>query len=66
MFGMIKIESKTIKCPKCGKTLYADVFEVETETNIPTEAGFHTVYNENFPVEDTCHLDYSQAVELNQ
>ncbi|WP_336092567.1 hypothetical protein [Leeuwenhoekiella sp. CH_XMU1409-2] len=63
---MVKIESDNTKCPNCGKPVYADIFEVETNTNIPTEAGFHTVCNDNFPFEETCHLDYSTAIELDK
>ena len=63
---MIKIDTDKIKCPNCGKPVFADVFEVEADTNIPTEAGFHTVCNDNFPFEETCHLDYTTAIELDQ
>lgn len=62
---MIKIESKHIKCPKCGKPVYADIYEIWEVTQLPTEHGFH-VFCSDDPEVEICEYDYEQGTKLNQ
>ncbi len=52
-----------IKCPICDKSIHVDVFEYDSETGIPTAAGFHTSCNET-PFEDNCNRTYEQNLVL--
>ena len=60
---MIKIESDDIKCPECGKTVYADIYETEVGTELPTESGFHVWCSDNL-LDEHCTLTYDQGLDL--
>lgn len=61
---MIKIESDTIKCPGCHRPVYADIYETEGDTNLPTEYGFHVFCTDDLLDDDICTLNYDEGITL--
>lgn len=59
---MIKIKSDKIKCPGCGRQVYADVYETWSDTLLPTENGFHVFCSESLM--DQCELLYEDGINL--
>lgn len=62
---MIKIDSPKIKCPRCGKGVYADIFETWSDTQLPTENGFHVFCSEDWDEEPPCELRQDEGEQLN-
>lgn len=56
------IKAENFKCGNCKRQLWIDVYEVETETKIPTRDGFHVACDEDYPFADTCDRTYQEKV----
>lgn len=54
-------EFKDITCPTCNEVVEIDVYEVDTETNIPTPWGFHIYCNDKNGQPNSCHLYWTNG-----
>lgn len=59
----IMIKAGNLKCGNCKRQLWIDVYEIDTETNMPTRDGFHVACDEDYPFADTCDRTYQEKVE---
>lgn len=60
---MIKIENDKIKCPKCGSKVFADIYETWSDTQLPTEDGFHVLCSDDWKTEP-CEITYDEGLQL--
>ncbi|WP_375559115.1 hypothetical protein ACE193_15410 [Bernardetia sp. OM2101] len=58
------MQETTIKCPICERNVFADIYEVDAETDIPTETGFHVHCSDDALETSLCDLDFNDAVNL--
>lgn len=61
---MIEIKSDKIKCPGCGRKVFADIYETDDNTLIPTEHGFHVFCTDDLINGEICDLTYEDGIML--
>lgn len=53
-----------VKCTVCKKSIFIDVYETDSETGVPTEAGYHI--NCGSKPLNICPLDYEELIKYYQ
>ncbi|WP_394749589.1 hypothetical protein [Spongiimicrobium salis] len=57
---------KSIKCPQCGNDISIDIYEWETGTGKPTEAGYHIFCSDSLFSPNNCQFTYEEIVGVSE
>lgn len=52
-----------LKCPHCNNNMIMEVFEIDCDTKLPTEGGFHLACDDLW-FGNPCKYTYQEGVEL--
>ncbi|WP_291727243.1 hypothetical protein [Bernardetia sp.] len=53
-----------VQCPICKNNVFADVYEIDSKTELPTETGFYLSCDDEEP--KVCNLTFEEGIVLNR